>query len=309
MISVHDLSLTECLASKHDLALCASGYETRCISVPRILVKNEHVRDVEVLGFSNLQDHPQRRRHDKFYWDSWHKKPALLDQDEDAQVYELLHQKSEGADIFRVLVDYSSMSRIWYTALLNWLRYGHVKQAIVDCVYACGLYDKAPEAVVIDDILALPGLEGSGSRSRNTVAIFGLGFNGVMTQCVLEQLEPSTVYAYLASPGAKPEYERIVRERNSEIIKHASVVVATPLHAVGVTVGRLTELAVPHETKDDIAIVPSGPKPHVLAGVITAMLRQDVACLRVSTKRTRLEHAKDVRPSGDIIATRIIITP
>lgn len=69
-------------------------------------------------------------------------------------------------------------------------------------MYSFGRYKGDFSPLVIEDILAIPGCEGSTISDAQSPAVFGLGFDGIATLSALDQLEPNIVYAYVASPGA-----------------------------------------------------------------------------------------------------------
>ena len=76
-----------------------------------------------------------------------------------------------------------------------------------------------------------------------------------------------------------------------------------PLVSVEAAYRNLAETIAPHRPDGEITLVPMGPKPHVLASIIVAIRFPEVACLRVTSSSGRV----DVFPTGDIVATRVIV--
>jgi hypothetical protein len=135
------------------------------------------------------------------------------------------------------------------------------------------------------------------------VAVFGLGFDGLATLCVLDRMEPDVLYAYLASPAPFDDYPARAQKCNQELIdKHARQTLRLPLASVERTYRNLAELVSPHLMEADISIIPMGPKPHVLAAFLLAMRFEEIACLRVSGRRQRPER---VGTTGEVVATRV----
>ncbi len=161
--------------------------------------------------------------------------------------------------------------------------------------------------MIIQDMLAIPGCEGGTAIYDKSIAVFGLGFNGWASLCVLERLEADSVFAYLASPAADDGYPGVVRSKNSDFLDEPRVqkdVLGFPLKSVEMTYRYLSELISPHRSRDVITLVPMGPKPHVLAAILLAMKFPEISCLRISTKRIRPEK---VEPTGEIVSTRVIV--
>jgi hypothetical protein len=206
----------------------------------------------------------------------------------------------------RIILDYSSMSRLWYTAVLNWARFAvPTKEVIIDFVYSMGRYDEEKHPMVIRGMMSILGCEGRAYRLRESVAVFGLGFHGLATLCVLDRLEADTVYVFLAAPGSTVEYVAKTREINKDLINNpkTKAVLELPLASVEACYRHLAETIAPHRPDGEITLVPMGPKPHILASILLAMRFQEVACLRVSGA----PYPIDVKPTGEITATRVIV--
>lgn len=181
-MSIHQV--TDCLFSElhretYDVGVFASGYESRCIFVPKIL-KEVNVKTPVVLGFKDLADTEPRLMHDDYFRNQWKTEPKIASAGNDFVVQALLNRvMSDGAVINKVLVDCSSMSRLWYSGILNWARYGNrPNETVIDFVYALGKYESKDVPMVIEDMVSIPGCEGGALRSQQSLAIFGLGFNG-----------------------------------------------------------------------------------------------------------------------------------
>ena len=196
------------------------------------------------------------------------------------------------------------MSRLWYAGILNWALYSPVEKDIeIDFLYAVGEHKEEVPPLVIRDIISIPGCEESPVPFPASVVVFGLGFDGLATLCVLDRLEPDAVYAYLASPAAFEDYPERARLSNRELIqRHSAATLELPLTRVEATFRYLTELISPHRDKATIILVPMGPKPHVLAAILLSMRFKGVGCLDVSGRR---EPPERVGTTGDIVVTKV----
>jgi hypothetical protein len=302
---VSDIPVEEVVSSVYDVGFFASGYEERCTHVAR-LVPPTAVNNPIILGFSELFNERQRLENDLFFDKRWTTNRINISGNDDQQVLVCLRALvAPSLRRLRLLVDYSSMSRLWYSAILNWARYVEgLSEITVDLLYSVGDHRKAKRTPMgIKDILALPGYEGATGPRANSVAVFGLGFDSLATLCVLDRLEPDICYSYYASPAAFDDYPERVRSANQEMIAaHSQRTLELPLSSVEQTFRYLVELITPHRGEANIIFVPMGPKPHVLATLLVAMRFREVGCLRVSGQRTAPE---DVGTTGAVVATRM----
>jgi len=258
-----------------------------------------------VVGFESESEDEERLLNDQHFFDSWKISPQCCDSTDDRAIIAALRQLTIKAEAeIRVLVDYSSMSRLWYSAILNWARFSADPGLItVDLCYSVGTYTETTEPTVIREVLTIPGFEGRITRAGRSAAVFGLGFDGYASLCVLDSLEPDVVYSFYADPAASPEYcERVIMNNYEMIHNHSRHVLRTPLGSVEKTFRSLVELVSPHRNEAAVTLIPMGPKPHVLASMLVCLKHDEVCCLRVSSSR---DHSEAVSPTGSVVATRV----
>ena len=307
---VVDIEFESIVDRHYDVAVFASGYEERCTFIPRQL-KAGKIASPVVFGFPDLAEFESRIEHDRYYASHWIT-PKVVSSSDDFQIQSTMNEiASTSKSLKRILVDCSSMSRLWYAGLLNWARFsGNDGEQEIDFVYSVGKYEKDfGDAIpaVIEDVLSIPGCEGGPLRPQHSIAIFGLGFNGWATLSVLERLEADEVYAYIASPGAAQGYPERVRKINRDFLAEPRVkgeVLELPLRSVETCYRYLSELVSPRRLKDSIVLVPMGPKPHVLASILVSMRFPQVSCMRVGVRRPRPEK---VSPNGEVVAARVTV--
>ena len=304
LYNVLDETIDNILLKKYDLAIFACGYEERCTAIPRKLNK-ENISETVVIGFSEETQGDQREINNKYFHDEWTTKIYEASSNDEQKLYEVLNNILDlKNDELRVLVDYSSMSRLWYAGILNWIKYVSGPNIIfVDMLYTPGLQKEKVTPIVINNILSIPGCEGSATSLFKTIAIFGLGFDSHAALCVLDRLEPDMYYTFLAAPTIFDDYPKHVYKINSELISGAENTLELPLFSVERTYVNLAEIVSLHKNEADIVFVPMGPKPQVLASILISMKFGEVTCLRVST----IDGCKEnIHSSGHIIATGLV---
>jgi hypothetical protein len=305
-LRVMDIDFESICEEKYDVSLFASGYESRCIHVPGLLDPSK-IANPLVFGFTEVPHSGERDNNNAFYLKHWSQVPIPLSGDDEKPIYEYLHEHTKSlVRPLHILLDYSSMSRLWYAAVLNWARFAASgKEVIIDFVYAMGRYGEEKQPMVIRGMVSIPGCEGRAYRLRESVAVFGLGFHGLAALCVLDRLEADTVYVFLASPGSSAEYVAKTREVNKDLIENHKTkgILEMPLASIEACYRQLAETIAPHRPDGEITLVPMGPKPHVLASILVAMRFPEVACLRVSGAPL----PQDVKATGDLVTTRVIV--
>ncbi len=221
-------------------------------------------------------------------------------------IWKLLRERFQAPGSTRILVDYSSMSRAWYAAILSWFWENsrmHLRCQL-DFLYALGKYSKefAEKEVVIDDIEIVPGCAGEMFRHARTVAVFGLGFYGYMSLCACEQIEPDVLYTFSTTENPIAEFVIEDRAGNRELVQRASKSFKLSVTSVASAYRCLSEISTIHLNKrDEVILAPMGPKPHVLASVLVSLANRRVCTLRVRHE----QYKSDVEALGPIIATRI----
>src|SRR4051812_10181162 len=102
---VEDTDLTAVISNPFDLAIFASGYETRCRWLAS-KVAPHRLGDVLVLGFREHRDHPDRVRSDELFQDLFKATPVVINGARPDEVSCLLHEKlSHITGQARILVD------------------------------------------------------------------------------------------------------------------------------------------------------------------------------------------------------------
>jgi hypothetical protein len=300
---VVDIEFEEIQAAIYDIALFASGYESRSTYIPRQLNRNliEHSR---ILGFDRLVHEKQRIKNDQFFESTWAPVDGKIDADDNEAVIRILNEtKKPSRQALKIFVDYSSMSRLWYGGILNWAEFvSEYEEVIVDFAYAIGDHREEMTPMVINEILCMPGCEGVPLPVSPTLGVFGLGFEGTAALCVLDQLEPFKIYSFWAEPAAFDNYPEIVRKQNEELLALSDKAIKLPIHSVEQSFAKLAELISHDLDNSDVVLIPMGAKPHVLTSILLAMKFPHIACLRVSASASK---SKDVRGAGVPICTRV----
>lgn len=301
---VTNQSVDEIVNRKYDIAIFASGYEKRCPYFSRLL-KKKQIANVMLLGFSERERDPQRELNDLYFLENWGCTPLQMSGNDETLLYSRLQKYGrETNGPLSIIIDISSMTRVWYAAILNWVRYGVEQRSVtLDFAYSVGQHIDDISPLVIQSITAVPGCEGVTDPLGKSVAVFGLGFDALATLCLLDRLEPDVVLGYYADPGAFSDYSARTVASNKEFINNfTEVCVGLPLDSVEDAFRGLSELISPYRQNASITLIPMGPKPHVLSAILMSMKFPEITCLRVAGDRKKPDR---VDTTGQLVCTRV----
>jgi hypothetical protein len=97
------------------------------------------------------------------------------------------------------------------------------------------------------------------------VNIFGLGFDSTRTYGIWTYLDPNSSVAILAkAPNNQDHLDRVFTE-NSELIAASNAIYEVPMNQFNQTLASLVEISREYSRFGDVALVPDGPKPLILA--------------------------------------------
>ena len=225
-------------------------------------------------------------------------------------VYKIISERLQALDKdnVHILIDYSSMSRNWYAAILNFCLRAYPKKISIDLVYSCAEYPKNDDFYNFElgDVKILPGCEGSSLTKKRKCAIFMLGFDKIGPQSFFNLLEPELTFGVIASPGSLPDYEDQSLKINNDFIEHQLIegknLLRLPISSVSVTFENICQLIQPLKHHYNISIIQFGPKPHIIASTLAGLFFENVSCIYSEYNRPK---PQDVQANGEVVITRI----
>lgn len=294
LLSVRTLDLESWLgepSGKVDLAIFACGYEARSAALAQSLDFSRISKSV-VFSFSEYPDVPSRTSAATFYDGRADIQKVSLKGADDVGVYEILRQLISTYSIdqpLKIVIDYSSMSRVWYGAILNFFRHSS-RRARVDLhmIYLAGVYEGQVRSNHVEAITSVPGFEGIAAGTGKSCAFFSLGFDPWCAFAVHERIEPDEAWAILANRSDVPEYFERAKRLNADFIKNYArdrLLSHSPFDLEGVF-AKLCEL-ISRELahSPDITLVGLGPKPHILSMMLTAIRFPEATLVQARGRR------------------------
>ncbi len=307
-LHVDDLSIGELRQSKYDIALFSCGYEERCIDVATRLHK-DNIDNVIVLAFDQHKEDPVRVDSLNYFSESWTGFKLLeISQREISEIQKILSEIINKVNVreLKILIDYTSMSRAWYAAILNYLVNFCELRVTVDLIYATAVYKNLDLNVELGELRIIPGCEGISLTKRYNAAIFMLGFDRYGPQRLYNLLNPNKCFGIMAAPAATYDYENTCLEKNKDFISHylggEDKLIKLPINSIATCYDNMSQMLSPLRSEYNVSIIPFGPKPHILAAILCSFNYPNVTCLY--SEYIRNETTK-VESSGDFVICRL----
>jgi hypothetical protein len=283
---VVNCSIADVESAYFDVAIYCSSFERRCTYVAQKLheIRAGHV---VVLGTCEQADHPARVESDSIFRSAFGRRSIELPNSSDASVFGTFNELSSCQGSLKIFLDYSAMPRSWYATVLNWLRYStHGNMSQVMFAYAPAIYGLGEAPRVITGVKCITDCEDAQFPTRSSVAFSGLGLDSVAPLTARDYMKPDETFAIVADPGADLTSAKRALEANEDFLSDVGPdkIIWAPFHSIEKTLRTPTEIVTPYRGAWNITAIPIGPKPHVLATLLLAILVEEVSCLYVDTR-------------------------
>lgn len=279
---VKHLSKEELTHTRFDASIFSSGFEKRASSVAKFL-ERASLGVPYTIGFSEFPDIGARRSNDRFFERLEANTFIFGNYGHEEVIRSIVNSPKWPVNkLFNVLIDYSSMSRAWYSLLLDWfLHLDQRSQCRLIFTYAEGRYTRHFPPKVIKGIRTVPGCAGQPDPTLQTVAILILGFDPIGALAVLEDLEPDITIAVVAGGTGKEQAKRRAISANKPLLSELrdSPLIELPLLNVQDCVAQLREVCAAYYDRYNIVIVPFGPKTLTLASILVTKRFPRASCL------------------------------
>jgi hypothetical protein len=291
-IRIEDVSVLAALEQHYDLAFWAAGYESRSAWLVRSEFRPKSVEQWWKLEFEEHRDllsgadsrtvdcgalmggRPSRQNHDGEWVLLWR---TVID--------DAFRSADRPINVF---VDYSSMPRAAYGALVvETIRQLRPKIKSITFAYVPGVHsDDIDGSRGIKGLRSLIGTEGE-SRFQRAAFLLGLGYDGTLSETVVELFQASHFSTLYASPGATTDAVARVIAANMSILERAELIGTAPAWSIREAMDQYQRLADWYSGYRDVMVVPLGPKPHVLAGILMCAFKPMMGFRFPETTRVR----------------------
>jgi hypothetical protein len=274
----------------------ASGYEERARHQASSLFKilGSRLKDSSiVLGFAQYRDAGSRAENDRFYIESINEPTIACGRGFD-ELKSVLSFYFDGLPRRRkIIVDYSSMPRVWYAMLFEFLCQKDYADEII-YFYSRGHYEQIVEypTVGYSKVSIV-----SGSPRINAgveTYVLGIGLDFRRSYGIWHLIDPArAIIAYGVTSDNAAIIDRVL-EQNREIQSWSIGDLPLDLERFQHAIGSLVSTVRFNLSKGDVILVADGPKPLVLAFSVAPLVFGEPGCVAV--------HVGSVKPpSYDVV--------
>lgn len=288
-----------------DAFIAVSGYESRCCYLAN-KVNTSEIPIKIAIAYNELCESINRTYNDQRYLDLGFSFFHVSSREASAlqEIFNLIFRKRD-QKIFNILVDYSSMSKTWYNAILNYfsdLEDDYDKVNLWFC-YSPSEYTRSLQNGS-DGVPDVPEM----FNNKPVALILGLGYETGLSQDLARKLNAEVTYAFYADPAYDDRYVKEVLENNNNLLKSISnkQIVRYPMYDLNSINASLTQLCINLRLTHQIIIVPVGPKPFSLMSFILASRYPDIKLWRVSTLGSMV--AAERKPYGELLLYKVEFT-
>lgn len=307
MLNLHNIvntDIEEIESTQFDLGIFASGYDGRAsFLAKKILPLN--IKNNIILGFSEYRNSPKRRENDSFYLEKYNN-PFILSGSSDRELYlelnKIFDSKFKEKEELKLLLDYTSMSRLWYSGIMNYIKLQDNKKITVYLNYCMGDYKDEIHEYGYNSIHSLPSHEGTLTSKGKTVLVIPIGFYPDIIRAVIEEIEPNDIIGILGIPSIIEKYEKrcleVQQNLNSDIKKWLNC----PVFDIEAIFRTYAEI-INNNTNKEVMFLPLGPKTFNIASILIGQKFEHITCLYLKSKSNEMN---SVEATGDHICTKVI---
>lgn len=290
---------------QNQLFLCAIGYEQRSTFLLSILKKFLPPENIFCIFFDDYEKH----KHSLQAFEEFKSTGVnihIIKYSEYDKVINLLakivEQTQKNKEPFSLHIDYSSMPRVWYCRIPNYM-YNHLQSTnYAHFWYSEGHYltdsERFPSAGVNNFTVfsGKPSLSANNHRSH----IFGLGFDHIRSQAILSVIDPSFLIVCYSFPPADKSVEEKILTANKDIFSSSVFSFSLPINDFCRTISKINDITRDLHCKGDVVLLPDGPKPLILAmSLIPPIIgKEGIVCLHITRNKDFVP--LDVEATGKI---------
>jgi hypothetical protein len=299
------VSFDHVYSTEIDLVIGVSGYESRSpFLVERIKLGNE---TKIVLAFNERNDELHRPKNDRIFQNLGFRF-INLSGDSCPDVADLLYFLPENdKEELNILVDYSCMTKLWYSSIINFLIQNKLIYKKVNVLFSYTTSEfiepKKPKPIKVAEAIGCfhRGL----AVGKPLSLVIGLGYEKLRAEFLKKSVNPQSSYCFYADPVTDDRYVKKVYINNFRLIDslHKSHVIAYPISDMDKTDQLLTSLCLDLRIKSRLILAPLGPKPFALLNMLLAARYPDIEVWRVSAGK--LESIYDRIPVGEPLIYRV----
>lgn len=307
-ISTKQVPVEELVNIYFDAAFYSCGYETRATFLKESF---DIVASRNILLVFNDEERGSFKKNKNFYTDHLENCELIYaDSDRDDSINKVFKDilevdKSE----LNILIDYSSMTSVWFASFLGYFRYYKSSRKIrlyYSYSHAKFIIPKEVSRHIIN-VKPMVGFTNLSIPDKPTALIIGLGYERNKATGLAQYLDAESYLFYTDNSYENDFYDCVIHENEvllNEVKKEN--VFCYPIRDIDATASLLHLLVSDLLQTNRIVLAPCGPKIFTLLCLIESLKNENVDVWRVSDSKD-LEERPDRVPDGNISVYSITI--
>ncbi len=299
LTSTAQIEQIEMVNVRADIFLAASGYEARAIYALGH-IRPELIPAKVAFGFTDRIT-PERQDNDRAFDRAGVLVVATSGDSGDTvlEVVQDLLGKCQGDEI-QMLIDYSSMTRTWYAAIIKAILSVEDKKRIASYfIYTPAQFGEPQEIAPNASVGPIPGFCGLDIPDLPSALVIGLGYEKERALALVEYVDPAVCFAFYTDPALDQRYRDVVLRNNADLLSALPKdrICSHPLADMQWTGNLLLSLY--SALRDDYRVIlaPLGVKPFSLLCLLLTARYGDVDVWRVTAgTKTAPQERKPIGP-------------
>lgn len=290
-----------------DLFIASSGYETRSIFLAQ-RISNLNIRKKIVLAFCERMNDISRPFNDKVFSQLGFEfvNTSASSTREIDHVLESACSASNREEM-NVLIDYSSMPKLWYEAIINFfaefengVRNINVWFSYTPSEYSASIgniSNRYFETNISEKLSIKP-----------KALIIGLGYEKGRAKELANKLNAQVTYSFYSDPAIDPRFVLELLENNKDILMklESERIIKYPIYDLNYINTSLTQLCVKLRLSHQIVLAPIGPKPFTLMCFLLNARYPDIKIWHFSSEVPK--EVYDRKPFGQFLIYKVHFT-
>jgi hypothetical protein len=290
-----------------DAFISVSGYESRCTYLTDKIDLSK-IDEKIVLAYTEMNNYLHREENDQKFKELGFTFYDVSSTDITGlpAIFDHLCFKNSKKNL-DILIDYSSMSKIWYHGILNYFSELEEMMSNVNLFFSYSPSEYArcqpPELskTYIPELSAQTAL-------KPIALIVGLGYERGRAEELTHQLKSKVTFAFYADPAVDKRFVEDVLQNNQALLKkmNKDQVVKYPIYDLNSINSSLGRLCVNMRITHQLVLAPVGPKPFTLMCFILSTRYPDIKLWEVSS--SLIDNPPDRKPHGEVLVYKVIFT-
>ena len=276
MLEIIQYKFSEVKAMSFDAVIVSSGFESRASYQAKHL--DFLSADKIALCFDSETDDETRKINDSYFIESGFEMITVTSdincQDLLEGIFNKISKKNSSKDLLNIYIDYSSMVRTWYAAIIHIINRSNYSQTInLYFGYSYAKYISSANTDVLNKIVEpLFGYCNLSVPSKPTALIICLGNEKNRVYGLQEYFDAAT-YLFYSDSNFDNEYSDEVEKVNIEILSstRSDNIIRFPVHDLIYTDYLIENLCKVLIKDFRVVIAPCGPKPFILLALINSI--------------------------------------